>query len=146
MVQEGVDGRNRHLIHPRVVNLEVVARRRSHGRAVAVVLLHGLLWRLVCGVLRLVCRLSGLLVGRLLVGRLLVCRLLVSGLLLHRLLVRRLLLHRLLLHRLRRLLHGLLLRGRGVGLWINERKILSPSSSQWGFRSHDCTVSALQYW
>ena len=58
MVEEGVDGRYGHRVDARVVDLEIVARRRRHRRAVAV-LLHGLL---VGGLLH------GLLVGRLLHG------------------------------------------------------------------------------
>ena len=64
MVEEGVDGGDGHRVDARVVDLEIVARRRRHRRAVAV-LLHGLL---VGGLLHGL--LHGLLVGRLLVGRL----------------------------------------------------------------------------
>ena len=142
MVQEGVDGGDRHLIHPCVVDLEVVARGRSHGRAVAVVLLRRLLvgglWSLVCGVWwRLIRR---LLIRRLLVGWLL-CRLLVRGLLVRRLL--HWLLHWLLIGGL---LHRLLLGSRRVGLRMSERAAQLLSSSQWDFQSHDCTASALRCW
>lgn len=92
MVEEGVDGGDGHRVDARVVDLEIVARRRRHRRAVAV-LLHGLL---VGGLLH------GLLVGRLLHG------LLVGGLLhglLHGLLVGRLLVGRL------RRLHGRVIGG-----------------------------------
>ena len=58
MVEEGVDGRYGHRVDARVVDLEIVARRRRHRRAVAV-LLHGLL---VGGLLQ------GLLIGGLLHG------------------------------------------------------------------------------
>ena len=102
MVEEGVDGRYGHRVDARVVDLEIVARRRRHRRAVAV-LLHGLL---VGGLLH------GLLVGGLLHG------LLVGGLL-HGLLVGRLLhgllVGRLLVGRLRRL-HGRVIGGLLHGL------------------------------
>lgn len=67
MVEEGVDGGDGHRVDARVVDLEIVARRRRHRRAVAV-LLHGLLvgrlW--LVGRLRLVGGLlHGLLIGRL---------------------------------------------------------------------------------
>ena len=67
MVEEGVDGRYGHRVDARVVDLEIVARRRRHRRAVAV-LLHGLLvGRLLVGRLR---RLHGRVIGGLLHGRL----------------------------------------------------------------------------
>lgn len=110
MVEEGVDGGDGHRVDARVVDLEIVARRRRHWRAVAV-LLHGLLvgrlW-LVGGLLH------GLLVGRLrrLHGR-------VIGGLLHRRLSR---LHGLVELRLRSLrsLRNLGLGSGGGGLGVKE--------------------------
>ena len=58
MVEEGVDGGDGHRVDARVVDLEIVARRRRHRRAVAV-LLHGLLVAVL---------LHGLLVGGLMHG------------------------------------------------------------------------------